>query len=220
MAARDEIVWRGGLVYIAIGLLAVALLVRILILQYIQRGKWVNMSEKYVFKTAEMPANRGDILTSDGHLLASSVPYYTIYMDTRSSGMSSETWSNGINGLSAGLAHLLGDRSAAGWKSAISEARRKGDRYFLIQRKVDYETLKRLKELPIFREGQYKGGMVAQAENRRILPSSDLAARTIGYLNLGSEGNMVGVEGAFDKDLSGKNGVEVRQRLTLSLIHI
>ena len=214
MAARDEIVWRGGLVYIAIGLLAVALLVRILILQYIQRGKWVNMSEKYVFKTAEMPANRGDILTSDGHLLASSVPYYTIYMDTRSSGMSSETWSNGINGLSAGLAHLLGDKSAAGWKSAISEARRKGDRYFLIQRKVDYETLKRLKELPIFREGQYKGGMVAQAENRRILPSSDLAARTIGYLNLGSEGNMVGVEGAFDKDLAGKNGVAVRQRLT------
>ena len=96
----------------------------------------------------------------------------------------------------------------------ITEARRKGDRYFLIKRKVDYETLKKLKELPIFREGQYKGGMVAQAENRRILPNSDLAARTIGYLNLGSEGNEVGVEGAFDKDLAGKNGVAVKQRLT------
>ena len=214
MAARDEIVWRGGLVYFAIALLAVALLVRILILQYVQHGKWADMSEKYVYKTAEMPANRGDILTNDGRLLASSVPYYTIYMDTRSSGMSSSTWSEGINGLSAGLAKFLGDRSAAGWKSAITEARKKGDRYFLIQRKVDYETLKKLKELPIFREGQYKGGMVAQAENRRILPNSDLAARTIGYLNLGSEGNEVGVEGAFDKDLAGKNGVAVKQRLT------
>jgi cell division protein FtsI (penicillin-binding protein 3) len=214
MATRDEIVWRGALVYFAIGLLAVALLVRILILQYVQRGKWADMSEKYVYKTAEMPANRGDILTSDGRLLASSVPYYTIYMDTRSSGMSSSTWSNGINGLSAGLAQLIGVRSASGWRSAISEARKKGDRYFLIQRKVNYETLKKLKELPIFREGQYKGGMVAQAENRRILPNSDLAARTIGYLNLGSEGNEVGVEGAFDKDLAGKNGVAVKQRLT------
>jgi cell division protein FtsI (penicillin-binding protein 3) len=214
MAARDDIVWRGGLVYFAIGLLAVALLVRILILQYVQRGKWADMSEKFVFKTAEMPANRGDILTSDGRLLASSVPYYTIYMDTRSSGMSSATWSNGISGLSAGLAQLVGDRSAAGWKSAISEARRQGDRYFLIQRKVDFETLKKLKTLPIFREGQYKGGMVAQVENRRILPGSDLASRTIGYLNLGSEGNEVGVEGAFDKDLAGKNGVAVKQRLT------
>jgi cell division protein FtsI (penicillin-binding protein 3) len=214
MAARDEIVWRGALVYFAIGLLAVALLVRILILQYVQRGKWADMSEKYVFKTAEMPANRGDILTADGRILASSVPYYTIYMDTRSSGMSSSTWSNGIGGLSAGLAKYLGVRSAGGWRAAITEARRKGDRYFLIQHKVDYETLKKLKELPIFREGQFRGGMVAQAENRRILPNSDLAKRTIGYLNLGSEGTEVGVEGAFDKDLAGKNGVAIKQRLT------
>src|SRR5664279_432800 len=214
MATRDEIVWRGALVYIAIGLLAVALLVRILILQYVQRGKWAAMSEKFVYKTAEMPANRGDILTSDGRLLASSIPYYTIYMDTRSSGMAASTWSNGIGGLSAGLAKYLGVRSAAAWRSVITEARKKGDRYFLIQRKVDYETLKKLKELPIFKEGQYKGGMVAQAENRRILPNNDLASRTIGYLNLGSEGNEVGVEGAFDKDLAGKNGVAVKQRLT------
>jgi cell division protein FtsI (penicillin-binding protein 3) len=213
MAAREEIVWKGGLIYIGIGLLAVALLIRIIFLQYIQRGKWTDMAEKYVYKTGEVQANRGDILTNDGRLLASSVPFYTIYMDTRSSGMSSATWSNGINGLSSGLAQLLGDRSASGWKSVISEARKKGDRYFLIHRKVNYETLKKLKELPIFREGQYKGGMVAQAENRRILPNSDLASRTIGYLNLG-EGNEVGVEGAFDKDLAGKNGVAIKQRLT------
>jgi len=214
MAVRDEIVWRSGIVYFAIAVLAAALLVRILILQYVQRGKWSDMSEKYVYKTSEMPANRGDILTSDGRLLASSVPYYSIYMDTRSTGMSGATFSNGINGLSAGLAKLLGERSAAGWKSVILTARKKGDRYFLIKRKVDYATLKKLKELPIFREGQYKGGMVAQAENRRILPNSDLASRTIGYLNLGSEGNEVGVEGAFDKELAGKNGVSMKQRLT------
>ncbi len=214
MAVRDEIVWRSGVVYFAIAVLALALLVRILILQYVQRGKWTDMSEKYVYKTAQATANRGDILTNDGRLLASSVPYYTIYMDTRSSGMTAATWSNGITGLSAGLSRILGVRSAAGWRQVITDARRKGDRYFLIQRRVDYESLKKLKELPIFREGQFKGGMVAQAENRRILPNSDMAARTIGYLNLGSEGNEVGVEGAFDKELSGRNGVVVKQRLT------
>ncbi len=214
MAVRDEIVWKSGIVYIGIALFAVALLVRILILQYVQRGKWQDMSEKFVFKTGEMPASRGDILTSDGRLLASSVPYYTIYMDTRSSGMSAETWSGGISGLSTGLSQILGVRSAAGWKTVITDARRKGDRYFLIERKVDFETLQKLKQLPIFREGQYKGGMVSQVENRRILPNSEMAARTIGYLNLGSEGNEVGIEGAFDKELGGKNGVAVMQRLT------
>jgi cell division protein FtsI (penicillin-binding protein 3) len=212
MAVRDEIVWRSGVVYFALIVFALALLFKIFILQYVQRGKWSAMSEKYVFKTAEMPANRGDILAHDGRLLASSVPYYSIYMDTRSSGMSADTWSGGINGLSDGLSHLIGVRSPGGWKSVITEARKRGDRYFLIKKKVDYATLKKLKELPIFREGQYKGGLVAQPENKRILPHYGLAKRTIGYLN--DEGAQAGLEGSFNKDLAGKNGVVVKQRLT------
>ncbi|HUX96660.1 MAG TPA: penicillin-binding protein [Bacteroidales bacterium] len=213
MAIRDDIVWRSGIVYIAIVLMAVAVIVRILILQFVQHNRWVEMSEKYVYRTSEVQANRGDILSDDGRLLASSVPYYTIYMDTRSSGMSASTWSNGINGLCEGLSRLVGENSPAGWKTRISEARKRGDRYFLIKRRVDYETLKKIKELPIFREGQFRGGMLAQAENRRILPNSELAARTIGYLNLGSEGTEVGIEGAFDRELAGKNGIAVKQRL-------
>lgn len=214
MAVRDEIVWRSAVVYFVLTLFAAALLIQIIVLQYVQRGKWSAMSEKYVYKSAEMPANRGDILSHDGRILASSVPYYSVYMDTRSTGMTADTWSNGIDGLSEGLSRLLGVRSAAGWKTAITNARKRGDRYFLIQKKVDYATLKRLKELPIFREGQYRGGLVAQPENRRILPHSELAARTIGYLNQGTEGTRVGIEGSFDRELAGRNGVVVKQRLT------
>lgn len=214
MAVRDEIVWRSAVVYFVIVLLVLALLVRILILQYVQRSKWSAMSEKYIYKTAEMPANRGDILARDGRLLASSVPYYSIYMDTRSTGMSADTWSGGIGGLSEGLSRLLGERSPSGWRAVITEARKRGDRYFLIKKKVDYATLKKLRELPIFREGQYKGGLLAQPDNKRILPQSDLAARTIGYLSLGEEGTRVGLEGSFDRELAGKNGVVVKQRLT------
>jgi cell division protein FtsI (penicillin-binding protein 3) len=214
MTIRDEIVWRSAVVYFVLTVLAIALIVQILILQYVQRGRWSAMSEKYVFKTAEMPANRGDILAWDGRLLASSVPYYSIYMDTRSSGMTAETWSLGIGGLSEGLSRLIGVRSPGGWRSVITEARKRGDRYFLIQKKVDYATLKKLKELPIFREGQFKGGLVAQPESRRILLNNELAARTIGYLNQSTEGTQVGLEGSFNKDLAGKNGLVVKQRLT------
>jgi cell division protein FtsI (penicillin-binding protein 3) len=172
------------------------------------------MAEKFVFRTDVVPAIRGDILDDNGRLLASSVPYYSIYMDTRSSGMSPEIWSNGLGGLASGLEQLVGERSAAAWKTELINARKQGDRYFLIKRRVDFETLKRLKELPIFNEGQYKGGMVAQAENKRILPNNDLAARTIGYLNQGTEGTEVGIEGAFDENLAGKSGLMVKQRLT------
>ena len=214
MTVRDEIVFRSGVVYLVLIFCALALIVQILVLQYIQKGKWSEMSEKYVFKTAEMPANRGDILARDGRLLASSVPYYSIYMDTRSSGMTASTLSQGIDGLWEGLSRHLGVRSASGWKSVITAARKRGDRYFLIQQRVDYATLKKLQELPIFREGQFRGGLVAQPENRRILPNNELAARTIGYLTQDAGGNRVGLEGSFDKELGGRNGMVVKQRLT------
>lgn len=214
MAVRDEIVFRSGIVYFVIVIMAAVLLGRILFLQFVQRGKWTAMSEKYVFKTDEEPANRGDILACDGRLLASSVPYYSIYMDTRSTGMSARIWSEGIDGLSEGLTRLLGVRSAAGWKEVITRARKRGDRFFLIKKKVDYATLKKVKALPVFREGRYRGGFVVQAENRRILPQSQLAARTIGYLSLAEEGTQVGLEGSFNRELAGKNGIVVKQRLT------
>jgi cell division protein FtsI (penicillin-binding protein 3) len=214
MAVRDDIVWRSGIVYFTIAVLAIILLVRVIILQYVERDKWLAMGEKYVYRTDVVPAIRGDILDDNGRLLASSIPYYSIYMDTRSSGMSSEIWSNGLSGLASGLEQLAGEKSAADWRAELIDARKKGDRYFLIKRKVDFETLKKIKELPIFREGQYKGGMVSQAENKRIHPNNDLAARTIGYLNEGTEGTEVGIEGAFDENLAGKSGLVVKQRLT------
>ena len=214
MAVRDEIIWRSGIFYFAVVIIALAIIVRIVILQNVEKVKWAAMSEKYVYKTDDVPANRGDILTHDGRVLASSVPYYSVYMDTRSTGMSQEVWSKGLDGLSAGLSRYLGERSPTEWKAFLANARKKGERYLLIKRRVGYETLMNLKKLPIFREGQYGGGMVAQAENRRILPNSELAARTIGYLNQGNEGTKVGIEGAFDKELSGRNGKVVKQRLT------
>ena len=213
MAIRDDIVWRSGVVYFVIAAVATLLFVKIILLQYVERGKWEAMSEKYVYKTDEVIATRGDILGDDGRLLASSVPYYSIYMDTRSSGMSSDIWSAGIDGLCAGLAKYAGERSASEWKSLLSGARRKGDRYLLIKKKVDYETLTKIRKLPIFKEGQFRGGMVTTVENKRILPNDDLALRTIGYLNQGEEGTEVGIEGAFDKVLAGKNGLVVKQRL-------
>ena len=214
MAVRDDIVLRSGIFYFLVVIMAIAIIVRIVILQNVQKGKWEALSDKYVYKTDDVPANRGDILTYDGRILASNVPYYSVYMDTRSTGMPQEVWDEGIDGLSSGLARIIGGRSASGWKTFLVNARNKGERYLLVKRRVSYETLEKLKELPVFREGRYKGGMVVQTENMRQLLNSNLAARTIGYINLGEARAEVGIEGAFDKELSGRTGKVVKQRLT------
>ncbi|HKL67398.1 MAG TPA: penicillin-binding protein, partial [Bacteroidales bacterium] len=120
----------------------------------------------------------------------------------------------GINGLCDGLSKIIGLRSAASWKRDLTNARRKGERYYLIKRRVSHNTLKELKELPVFREGRYRGGFIAESENRRLKPHIRLASRTIGNLTKGSSGNVVGLEGAYDDELTGVSGSVLKQRLT------
>jgi cell division protein FtsI (penicillin-binding protein 3) len=211
---KDQILARTGVIYGIVVVMAVAVFLRIIFLQFVQSDKWAAMAEKIVYRRSVDKASRGDILSDDGRILASSVPYYTVYMDTRSSGMADTTWANGINGLSRGLSKYVGGNTPEGWKNALSNARRRGDRYYLIKRHVSYETLKQLKELPIFRYGKFSGGLVYQPENRRIMPNGLLAKRTIGYITEDTLANIVGIEGSFNNYLSGKDGMKVQQRLT------
>ncbi len=214
MSLRDEIVWRSGVVYIVITIVALAILARIIVIQFVQGNKWTAMGENILYRTEDVPANRGDILSDDGRILASSVPYYSVYFDTRSSGMLPRTWTDGISGLSSGLSRIIGIKSASEWKNDLSSARSRGERYYLISRSVTYGQLKELKKLPVFSKGRYGGGLIAEPELERTQPHLSLASRTIGSLNRGETGNVVGLEGAYDSDLSGVNGKILKQRLT------
>ncbi len=214
MALRDEIIWRSGVMYIAIIIIAMGILARIFIIQFMEGDKWAEMGEEYVYKTDVVPANRGDILSDDGRLLASSIPYYSVYFDTRSTGMDQQTWTQGLDGLCDGLSKIIGLKSADAWKRDLTNARRNGERYYLIKRRVSHNTLKELKQLPIFENGRYKGGFIAETENMRKLPHMRLASRTIGYLTKGATGNVVGLEGAYDAELTGVSGSVLKQRLT------
>ena len=214
MALRDEIIWRSGVIYITILIIALGIMVRIFIIQFPQGDKWAEMGEEYVYKTDVVPANRGDILSDDGRLLASDIPYYSVYIDTRSTGMDQQTWTQGLDGLCDGLSKIIGLKSADEWKRDLTNARRRGERYYLIKREVNHNTLKELKQLPIFKHGRYRGGFIAETENERKKPHMRLAARTIGYLTEGASGNVVGLEGAYDDELMGVSGSVLKQRLT------
>ena len=211
---KDQILARTGIIYAVVVLMAVAVFVRIIILQFVESDKWAAMADKVVFRRQVDQAARGDILSDDGRILASSIPYYTVYMDTRSSGMADTTWANGISGLCRGLSKYVGGNSPEGWRTALTNARKRGDRYYLIKRHVSYETLSHLKQLPVFRHGKFRGGFVYQPENRRIMPNGLLARRTIGYITDDTITSIVGIEGSFNSYLAGKDGLKVQQRLT------
>ena len=214
MSLKKHIVWRVGVVYLGIFVLSLGIIGKLFILIYVEGSKWEEKAEEHNMKYITIDPNRGDILADDGRLLASSVPYYEIRMDLMSTAMSGETFREKVDSLAFCLSKLFNDKSQAAYKREIIRARQNGERYHLLKKGVNYIELKEMKTFPLFRRGRYKGGFIYIQENKRILPHMGLASRTIGYLTKGRSGNVVGIEGAYDHELSGVVGVRLMQRLS------
>jgi len=213
MPLKKEIVWRVGVVYAFMLILGLVILAKVLYIQIVEGNKWREKAQSLTLKDIIIEANRGDILAQDGRMLSSSVPYYEIRLDTRSSGLDSYTFNHKIDSLALCLSRLFGDKSASAYRSEIVNARKHGERYHLLKRKVNYIQLKQMRKFPIFRLGQNKGGFIAVQTNVRIQPHVSLASRTIGYISQSERGNVVGIEGAFDEQLRGVNGIRLMQKL-------
>lgn len=214
MPVKKDILWRVVIVYIVFLLFGLLVIARILYLQLFEKKEWMDKAGTFSLKTMYIPANRGSIYASDGRLLASSVPFYEVHFDARCENLTDKTFNNGVDSLAFCLSRLFGDKSKEAYKQILIEARQKGKRYQLIKSSVNYIQLKKLKEFPIFRLGQYRGGLIYMQENKRVRPHRNLAGRIIGYTSKDLQSNVVGIEGAYNDQLAGMQGIRLMHRLS------
>lgn len=167
---------------------------------------------------------RGDILARDGRKLAMSCPSYDIYMDCtvmkneffrmtdrEKAHAAEDEWLAKAKELSKGLSEIFRDKSADAYYKMIVDGRRKGSKYMRIGKPVDRDTRNRIVELPLFREGPYRGGYIEEENIIRQYPYGKLARRTIGFVrnNKSTAGNkFIGLEGRFNDILHGEEGLE------------
>lgn len=214
MSIKKDILLRVGLVYIAIAMFSVFIVIKIVYLQFIDDDQWKKKAENTRVQKFRIPSHRGDIYAADMRLLASSVPYYEVRMDLNTPALTDEVFFGKVDSLAWCLSRLFGDRTEAEYRNGLMKARAQGNRYYLIKKRVDYLELKQLREFPIFRRGQFKGGLIVVQENIRPKPHGNLASRTIGYTTRGQSGNIVGIEGAYDAYLRGVEGEKRMQKLS------
>lgn len=216
MSMKGEIVWRIGMVYILMMLLATLIVVKALHVQMWEGEKWRSQSGSVRVKDFEVAPNRGDICADDGRILASSVPYYELRVDWKV--VSEEVFRAGVDSLALCLSNFFKDESAAFYKKRLRAAKTPKNRYYLLnKRKVSYTELKKIREFPIFRLGKNKGGLIEVVSSTRLQPHVNLASRTIGYLNESDDGSFegrVGLEGAFENELKGIPGRSVKQMMS------
>ena len=119
-----------------------------------------------------------------------------------------QNWQEKADSLSRQLALLFPAKSAAQYYKDIIDGRSNGKKHVLIRKNVSHATLNKLRTLPLFNEGSYKGGLIAEEHDERIYPYDTLARRVIGYVR---ETNRIGIEGTYDYELHGKEGHEWRR---------
>lgn len=212
MNIRTDILLR---VYIAFGLivlLAVAVLGKLFVVQFVEGDKWRAMADSLSTKFVNVEAARGNIYSVDGSLLATSVPEYELRMDMLAGGIEKdEVFYQKIDSLAQKLSMFFGDKSTSQYSRYLRNAREEGARYLLIKRDVSYQELKEIRKFPVFNMGRYRGGLIAVQQNKRILPFKTLAARTIGYKNENVQ--PVGLEGAYGDYIDGESGKRLMQRI-------
>ena len=192
---------------IVIALLLVAIIFRLTDIQFSEGDKYRNLSEQLTLRNDTIYANRGSVFSADGSLLATSMSQYEIRMDAVT--VDSEIFEKNVRSLSQELSKMLGNTTAH-WERKIRKARNSKNRYLFIARKLGYTEYMKIKSFPIFNLGMYKGGFIAEQSTVRAHPLNKVAERTIGYDDYRGA---PGIEGAYRKYLTGKNGLRLKQKI-------
>ena len=209
---KKDIAWRIYIVYFAVCLFGVAIVGKALTIQLIEGGELKKKVQTRTLRDKSIDAVRGNIYSSDGSLLATSIPIYEVRFDPNADAISDVLFAEKVDTLAWSLSELFKDRSPASYRKELISAREKGSRYHLIRRKIKYTQLKQMKNFPLFRRGKYKGGFITIQQNKRAIPFQMLAARTIGYER--KDISPVGLEGAYSDVLSGIDGKRLMQKIS------
>lgn len=220
-----KIIPRYVLVAVVLVIMCLAVLVRTAEIMFFQRDFWLAVSDRFVKNNQLTEPIRGNIFSSDGQLMASSLPEYKLYMDFMSGERDSlrrikdqarrDSLLNAkMDSICQGLHHLLPDRSAEWFRQNLLRGRARESRDWLIYpNRVSYIQYKEAKKLPLFRLNKYSGGFHTQAFDRRKNPFGSLALRTLGDLYGGKDSARCGLELGFDSLLRGQPGISHRQKV-------
>jgi cell division protein FtsI (penicillin-binding protein 3) len=213
MAVEDRhITYRIYLVAFCIFLMAIAIIFKLSKIQWVEGNYYRKLAKEKTVKNFIIPANKGNIYSADGSLLATSIPNYNIRFDAVAP--KSEAFDKNVKALADSLEVLLGKPSSF-YQSELKIARANKNRYLLVARDLSYTQYIRIKSFPLFKLGANKGGIIVEQETIREHPIGKIAERTIGYERITPEGKPdgKGIEWSFRKYLNGKDGKVLKQKI-------
>ncbi|EGV43400.2 PASTA domain-containing protein [Bizionia argentinensis JUB59] len=192
---------------------AMAVVFKLLSIQVLHGEEYRNMAEERNISNVVIPANRGNVYSANGNLLATSVPKYDIRIDAMTP--TSARLEEFLKPLSDSLSKYSG-KSSGYYQKEIRKARANKNRYYLLARDIGYSDYVRIRNFPLLNLGAFKGGLIVEQTTKREHPLGEIAQRSIGYERFDDAGHVTraGIDGAFgEKYLRGTDGRRLKQKI-------
>lgn len=186
---------------------------------------WQAVASRFVTENLPIPAARGNLYDSEGHLLAGSVPEYRLYMDyvvidpneksrIKTQAFRDSVFKYKLDSICMGLARIFPDKTEDFFRQRLLEGQRRGSHAWRIYPyNATYIQYMECKELPLFRESVFKGGFRGEKIMQRKHPYGSLAKALLGDLYRDTDAAKGGLEMSYDSILRGTNGVSHRMKV-------
>ena len=231
----DKVMPRYFAIAVVLTLIGFAVVGKAMYIMTAKKDYWTQVADRLKRDSVSVKPGRGNILSCDGQLMASSIPEYKVYMDFQAGRDDSvhaqkqdSIWEEKIDSICEGLSQIFPSKTAeefkthliAGKKRVLKNGKEGARHYPIWPRRIDYNTFCEVRKLPIFKEPIYKGGFHWEEFNARRRPFGSLAQRTVGDMFGAKDSAKYGLELSFDSILRGKNGIMHRRKILSKYLDI
>ena len=181
----------------------------------INAAEWNKKGNINLDDTITIKPLRGDILASDGCILATNLNYFNLRIDFKAKRFMIREYSAAIDSLADSLAHYFPRRTRDGWKeylaAPLKKSRKERSSAYMLLKEIPDDAVRRVKQFPFFKRSNNanRTGLVRERVLKRKYPYGEMATLSIGRVGEVARREVRGVSGlerALDSLLYGTPG--------------
>ena len=228
--SNDQVMPRYMIIAVVLTLIGIAIIGKAFYIMTAKKQYWTEVADRLKRDSVSVKPTRGNILSCDGQLMATSIPEYKIYMDFQAAAFvdGDSLWLDKVDSVCEGLSKIfptITPHEFKVWletgKSKVNKNGSVGARHWPIwTKRIDYNTYTEVSQLPFFNMPKYKSGFHTEEFNARRRPFGSLALRTVGGMFGAKDSAYYGLELSYDSLLRGTPGITGRRKVLNKYMNI